>query len=163
MYFVKRRGIQEGPYTSAQINAMLAEGRLNSDDPACPQNTEDWQPLGSLPDIQVTLPPQPEPVYAPGSNDFLQRPVPRGLESVSNTAIASLAMGVLSVVVSLTVIGGILLALVAIATGCCARHEIKGSRGRFTGAGIALAGIIAGCAGIAAAVCFAIAYKSFLH
>jgi|WetSurMetagenome_2_1015567.scaffolds.fasta_scaffold53069_3 hypothetical protein len=67
-------------------------------------------------------------------------------------AMASIICGILAVLTFATVLGGIALGAVALFTGLSARNEISRNPGRYTGEGMATAGIIMGLVGAGLAV-----------
>jgi hypothetical protein len=74
--------------------------------------------------------------------------------------IAALVLGILSLVTSFSVVGGILLGLVAIVLGALGRSRAK--KGQATNGGMALAGLILGVIGLIVSVVIAAAVGSLL-
>ncbi|MGZ6804711.1 MAG: DUF4190 domain-containing protein [Nocardioidaceae bacterium] len=88
-------------------------------------------------------PPPPPPYGAPAPQPYgspLARPASNGMGT------AALVLGILAVVGSITVVGGIVLGILAVVFGFLGRG--KAGRGEATNGGMALAGLICGAVGI---------------
>lgn len=69
--------------------------------------------------------------------------------------IAALVVGVLAIVASITVVGGVVLGLIAIVLGFIGRSRAK--KGQATNGGVALAGIITGAVGVVLSIVLVVA------
>ena len=96
--------------------------------------------------------------YDPAGPGYYQQQPARG---GSGMAIAALVLGLLAVLTSLTVIGGILLGLAAIVLGLVALRRAR--RGQGGGRVMAIIGIIAGAVGIALSIALIAAGISLLN
>jgi len=54
--YVTENGRPVGPYSVAQVNAMLAAKRLSPDDRACVLGEDEWMPLCSIADFAHSAP-----------------------------------------------------------------------------------------------------------
>jgi len=138
-YNVGRNGEQLGQFSEEEIRAGLFDGRYLSTDLGWTEGMTDWKPLGEL--FAVTPPPiavRPtlgQPVPPPRTFSVSQG------SSTSGLAIASLVLGLLSLITcSLLGVG----ALAAIICGHLAMSRIKSSNGAVGGRGMALTGLITG-------------------
>ncbi|MBU4461252.1 MAG: DUF4190 domain-containing protein [Verrucomicrobia bacterium] len=97
--------------------------------------------------LQPAPPQPPAPAFLPGTPRPGPNAVPPATPPNSGLAIASLVLGILSMVCA-----GILTAIPAVITGHMARGEIRKSAGRIDGDGMALTGLILGYITIALTV-----------
>ncbi|MDQ6837932.1 MAG: DUF4190 domain-containing protein [Actinomycetota bacterium] len=79
----------------------------------------------------------------------------------SGMAVAALVLGILGLITSITVVGGIILGLLAVILGVIASKRAK--RGEAGGRGMALAGIVTGVLGIIIAIALVAAGASLLN
>lgn len=94
--------------------------------------------------------PQNEPGYAnQGGYGAPARPVRNGV------GIAALIFGILAILTSITVVGGVLLGIVAIVLGFIGRSRFK--KREATNGGVALAGIITGALGLVLSIVLVVA------
>lgn len=109
--------------------------------------TED--PRHGAPAYGQARPGHPEPTWGPGSSGGYdasgygqQQPVQRR----NGLGVAALVLGLLAVLSSITVVGGIVLGIAAIVLGVLARARVK--RREADNGGVALAGLLLGILGI---------------
>jgi hypothetical protein len=95
----------------------------------------------------------PDPGYSTGT--------PPGQQRGAGMATAALVLGIVALVLCWTVIGGVVLGLLAVIFGAIALR--RASRGEAEGRGRALAGLITGALGIVAAVALVAIGVSFLN
>jgi len=128
--------------------------------------------FGSAPDRVAACPTHESP-YSPGAlsdhtvrADAPARPRPRPRAHRDNPAgqcrhprnglgIAALVLGIVAIVASVTVIGGIVLRIIAVILGFIARSRAK--KGQATNGGVALAGIITGALGVVLSIVLVVA------
>lgn len=86
--------------------------------------------------------PPPDPAYgaAGSAGDQYARPPRNGI------GVAALVLGVVAIVASITVVGGVILGIIALVLGFIGRSRAK--KGEATNGGVALAGIITGAVGV---------------
>lgn len=88
-------------------------------------------------------------------------PGPAGVVPRNGLGTAALVLGILAVVLSFTVIGGVVFGILALVFGFIGRGRVK--RGEATNGGSALAGIILGALGLLLAIGLVIAGASLLN
>ena len=105
----------------------------------------------------MTATPEPMPPHDPsynrgpaGSAEYAPPAHPR-----NGIGITALVLGIVAVVASITVIGGILLGIIAIVLGFIGRSRAK--KGQATNSGVALAGIITGAVGLVLSIVLVVA------
>jgi hypothetical protein len=132
-FYIHRNGQKIGPYTPDEVRSSLAAGSVQPNDLAWHEGAEDWLPLTSIPGLGSDGPPAiprqiiPPPPSAP----------------TSGLAIASLVLGIASILSS-----G-LTAVPAVVCGHLSLSQIKRDASRYSGSGLAIAGLIMGYFGIA--------------
>lgn len=112
-----------GPVSAEQIRQWVREGRLNRLTRVKPENASEWKVIGALPEFNDLFPPLPG---AP--------PIPTGPTKTCGLATGALICGALG----FTGVG----ALAGLVMGLLAHSQIRQSRGRLTGSGLATAGIV---------------------
>lgn len=139
-YHVGRNSQQLGIFSGDEIREGLTKGSFYSTDLAWNEGMSDWKCLDEIfgPIIKpveyapgTVLPPSS---YAPASAN-----VGVGVMPTPGTAIASLVLGIISLV---TCYFGILFAIPGVICGHLALSEIKRSQGRYDGRGLAIAGLV---------------------
>lgn len=151
-YFVGIAGKQEGPWSEGELRRRIADGTLGGDSLCWTAGWPEWRKLrDALPDAFTVSSPPPPPVPTPVAErpmvarepltrwstpptDANPTPTSFAQEKTSEKAIWSLALGII----------GCFLGLPSIVLGHLARTEIRESRGRVGGGGLALAGLILG-------------------
>ncbi len=105
----------------------------------------------------MTATPEPMPPHDPsynrgpaGSAEYAPPAHPR-----NGIGITALVLGIVAVVASITVIGGVLLGIIAIVLGFIGRSRAK--KGQATNGGVALAGIITGALGLVLSIVLVVA------
>ena len=100
----------------------------------------------AVPDPSTTPPPAPQPAQQPAQQPaWGQQPYGTAPAAPSNgMGTAALVVGILAVLSVITVIGGVVLGVVAVILGVMARGRVK--RGEASNGGAALAGIVLGAA-----------------
>jgi O-antigen ligase len=113
---------------------------------------------------------QPPGGYGPPNGGYQQGPPPGGYQGGyqeqprkggSGLAVAALVLGILALLSSWTVIGGILLGLIGLVLGFIASGRAK--KGMAGGRGMAIIGIITSLLAIVIAIVFVVAVGSFLN
>ena len=121
-------GKEYGPITANQLRQWIAQGRANAATKVRPEESTEWQLLGSLPDFAEAL---AQPPSLPNLPAAALTPA-----KTSGMAIASLVLGILGIAsCGLAAIIGLVLGIVALA-------QINKSQGQLAGKGLAIAGII---------------------
>jgi Domain of unknown function (DUF4190)/GYF domain 2 len=158
MYHISHQGSQQGPHSIEEINELISRGELSTADLAWQEGMSDWVPLTSVPGV-IAPPPlpaaSPPPVqpsrgpqpYAPPRSAITQ-PRHTGPPSNSGMAIASMVLGILSIVLFFTHIFALIMGLLAVIFGHVSRGHIRRAQGRLAGGGMALAGLITGYIGL---------------
>lgn len=103
-------------------------------------------------------PPPPPPYGAPAPLPYgspVARPASNGM------GVAALVLGILAVLGCWTVVGGVLLGILAVVFGFVGRGKAK--RGEATNGGMALAGLICGAVGIVLAAAFVTLLVAVFH
>ena len=154
MYFVSRHGSQQGPHSLEEINRLISAGQLGGADLAWQEGMAEWQPLSSIPGIVVAVlagppplpggPPAVRSAYTPPQANVFPQGNAGGPPSNSGMAVASMVLGILSLVLFFTHIFALIMALLAVIFGHVSRGNIRRSQGRLSGAGMGLAGLITG-------------------
>ena len=124
--YVLRAGQQTGPYTPEQIRYELTAGSLRSSDLAWYEGASNWLPLFTVLGLSAPPPPLPAAFYPPAS------------PQTSGTAVASMILGLLG-----PLLGG-LPSLPAVICGHASLSQIKQSKGRLNGRGLAITGLVSG-------------------
>lgn len=125
-----------------------------------PQSTSPGS--GAAPDATYGAPPPGQPAYgqpAYGQPAYGQ-PGPGGAPR-NGLGVAALVLGILALLTSITIVGGIVLGLIALILGVLGRGRAK--RREANNGGMALAGIILGVLGIVLSVAIIAAGASFLN
>lgn len=161
-YFVGIAGKQDGPWSEEELRRRIADGTIGGDSLCWTAGWPDWRKLrDALPDAfaGASLPQPPPPVptivaerpmvarepltrWSTPSPDANPTPTSFAQEKVSEKAIWSLGLGII----------GCFLGLPSILLGHLARTEIRESRGKIGGGGMALAGLILGYLWVVVAV-----------
>ena len=103
----------------------------------------------------------PNAPYGGGPNDPQMNPYQQDNSGKKGLAIAALVLGILSLPAILTVVGGIVLGLIAIILGIvAARGASKGKNG---GKGLAITGAVLGALGLIVSVVIVVVGVSFLN
>lgn len=100
------------------------------------------------------MPPPPPP--PPGYSDHSHEPV----EKKNGLGIASLVLGIISIIGIITVVGGILFGLIGAILGFIARGRVK--RGEADNGGVALAGVITSLIGLLVSIALIVIGVVFL-
>lgn len=181
-YHLGRDGTQLGSFPEDEIRAGLQNGRFLPTDLAWSEGMPDWKPLSevlpgtsaapSSPTLSLSKPgdgdqssasvstpqvyPPSAPVWQPQQVGTPHYGV--GVMPTPGTAIASLVLGILTIV---SCYFGVLFVIPAIICGHIALNQIKASGGRFQGKGLALAGLIMGYIWLGLCVLFIIGMVVF--
>jgi TM2 domain-containing membrane protein YozV len=94
---IGKDGQQYGPVTTEQLRSWIAENRANPQTLVQPDGTQDWKPLGSLPEFAADL--KPPPVSAtvpPTTTPPPYAPVPRASDKIP-AGICGILLGSLGV------------------------------------------------------------------
>jgi hypothetical protein len=157
MYYVSRNGVQQGPHSIEQINTLLAAGQLSGNDLAWQEGMANWESLSRIPGVHALGGPPPMPGGPPATLGAYLPPQsyigghmgqPQAPPRSSGMAIASLVMGILTLIFFLAHVFAIILGLLAVIFGHIARGTINRSRGEITGGGMAMAGLVTGYIGM---------------
>ena len=120
-------------------------------------HTPDWSGRTDGPQPSAGSPPYPY-AYPPGPypGNYPPPPMPYGdyppMVIRNGLGVAALIVGIVALVGSFTVVGGVLLGIVAVVLGLVGRARAR--RGEATNGGVALAGIIVGAIAIIAGLAF---------
>jgi heme/copper-type cytochrome/quinol oxidase subunit 2 len=114
----------------------------------------------AVPDASTT-PPGPPPAAEPGPAWGQQPYGTAGAAPSNGMGTAALVIGILAVLATITVIGGVVLGLVALILGFIARGKVK--RGEATNGGSALAGIILGAIAVVCSIAIVAAGVSLIN
>ena len=146
-YHLARNNEQLGTFTLEEVRKGLADGTYLATDLAWTAGMAEWLPAGTLPELSApsgppalsTQPPAriPDPMLRP--EQAVPQHVSIGVAPTPSTAIASLVLGIVSLV---TCYVGIVFAIPGIICGHMALKAIKESGNRLQGRGLAIAGLI---------------------
>ena len=152
MWYYARNDKQVGPISLEQLQALVRSGELQAQDRVWGEGMADWVTVGNVPELQAVLP------AAPGAGAAFALPVqPLGYESNGPKApgserdwmaVTALVLGILSVPCSCSPICGIVFQIPAIIFGSLGLKSTK--------RGMAMAGLILACVGIALDIASAI-------
>jgi len=106
-------------------------------------------PPGGVPYQPYPYPPGPYPGGYPPAPPYGEYPPPAPRNGLG---IAALVVGIIALVGAISVVGGILLGIVAVVLGFAGRARVK--RGEATNGGTALAGIVLGVVAVVAGLAF---------
>jgi prepilin-type processing-associated H-X9-DG protein len=120
-------GKEYGPITANQLRQWIAQGRAHAATKVRPEESAEWQTLGSLPDFAEAL---AQPPSIPNLPSATVTPA-----KTSGMAIASLVLGMLGIACGLTAVVGLVLGILALT-------QINKSQGQLAGKGLAIAGIV---------------------
>lgn len=126
--YLKRDGIEQGPYSLEVVRMHLQDGSFEVSDLARVEGSEDWRPVVAIPGVVIT------------AEQTGQQPLPEK-PRLSKLAVVALALGILSVLTM-----GIAF-IPAIICGHVAWYRVKHSKETMRGKGFALAGAIMGYIG----------------
>ena len=138
---------QNGPVSLQELVRKISVGELNGNDYAWREGLEAWQPISSIPELQITSKsagagPPPVPFHSTNPS--------HGMPAKSHTsglAIASLCLGIGSIILC-----GIVLGIPAVICGHLALGEIKRSDPKLEGKTMAIIGLVTGYLSILASV-----------
>jgi hypothetical protein len=160
-WYYSKNGAQLGPIGSAEMQSKLVSGDISPADLVWREGMADWLPAGQVAELQAMIaPPAERPAFEPPVAPAVpyaaaQAPVHVVVTdggSSQGLAIASMVCGILSLITwCLWCISGPL-ALVAVVLGHIALGRVKADPARFTGKGMAKAGVITGYLGLLAAI-----------
>lgn len=121
-------GKEYGPISAEQLRQWISQGRVNNSTKVKGETDPEWQTLGTLPDFTST-PTNPPPLSA-GPAATTAGP------KTSALAISSLVLGILGLFTcGVTALIGLILGIISFT-------KIKKSKGRLSGSGLAIAGIV---------------------
>jgi TM2 domain-containing membrane protein YozV len=94
---IGKDGQQYGPVTVEQLRAWIAENRANAQTLVQPDGTQDWKPLGSLPEFAADLKPPPlSAIVPPTITPPPYTPTPRADDKIA-AGICGILLGSLGV------------------------------------------------------------------
>lgn len=132
-------GQEYGPVNIDTLQRWITEGRANAQTLVQAEGSSDWKPLSAFPELQGLLAAVPSPAGPPVQPaPAPARPATEGPQK--GLAVASLVLGILSLLICVT-------GIPAIITGAIAQSRVRRDPTRYGGRGLALAGLILGCAG----------------
>lgn len=139
-YHVGRNSQQLGVFSGDEIREGLAKGSFYSTDLAWNEGMSDWKCLDEIfGPIIKPVEYAPSTVSLPSSDAPAPANVGVGVMPTPGTAIASLVLGIISLV---TCYFGILFAIPGVICGHLALSEIKQSQGRYDGRSLTIAGLV---------------------
>lgn len=174
-WYYAKNGAQQGPVSLEDMKSRIAMGEVSATDLAWREGMSDWMPVSAIAELKMEpAPPRPETgPYAAHAGQVSQEQAPApepyrppvASPSAAPAAyqasqppsqglgIASLVCGILALV-SCCVVGFLNLPLViaAIVTGHMALSKIKGDPARYSGKGMAKAGLATGYLGLVGAI-----------
>lgn len=159
MISLSRNGQQIGSFSLEDINRMLASQQLNGTEHWWQEGMPNWQPLSALPGVAMPAPRAANPYQSPAGG-YQGHPGHAIYPKTSGMAIASMVLGILSLILFFTHIFAAIMALLAIIFGHVALGSIRKSRGALTGRGMGITGLITGYLAmiVVATVIFVIGY-----
>lgn len=171
-WYYAKNGHQNGPVPTEDMIDRVAMGEISPTDLAWCEGMADWLPVSEIPQLKVLPPVQEEPAAAsnigpsaqaspyqapaaaaPSASPSYATP---GQPPSQGLAIASLICGILGLIGCCMWFLSLPAALAAIVTGHLANSKIKADPQRFSGKGMARAGLITGYLGLIASIVVAI-------
>jgi len=143
MYHVAINGVQQGPFTEAELRERIARGDLKAADLCWQPGWPEWRKLGDA--LPAAFPPPAAGAPPPMPAQPAGPAAPAGRPKTSGLALTSLICGICTIVLCPLFF---LFMFPAIICGHVALSKIKQSQGALTGGGQALAGLIMGYLGI---------------
>ena len=142
-------GQKYGPISEADVKQWIAEGRLSSLDLVWTDGMAEWASVSQVPSLSGGVAPAgfPPPVSPPGLPPVAQQAVKRVRQVEAPGAKASMICGIIGLFCF-----GIVLGPIALIMGLGAKSKIKQSPEKYTGDGMATAGIVLGIIGIAGGI-----------
>lgn len=128
-WFYHVRGQQFGPASASELRELLSGGELGPGDMVWREGMESWAAIQDVPELR------PRTAIASGAGAF------DGVPSTSGLAVASLVLGIISLVIPCV---GIVTGLLATIFGGISLGQISRSRGRLAGRGMAITGLVTG-------------------
>lgn len=138
-WYYTKDGVQVGPVSQDELIHMISVGEVSSNQMAWHDGLADWQPISSIPELQITAGAGQvaPPTLVPGS------PVPPAAmvqpAKTSGLAIASVCLAAGSFVLC-----GIFMSIPAVICGHMALAEIKRSGNQIEGKAMAIIGLVLG-------------------
>ncbi len=121
-------GKEYGPVSAEQLRQWIAQGRVNPATKVKDENAADWQVLGTMPEFVGNMSTPPPLSSASDSTT--------GAPKTSGLAITSLVLGILGPFsCGVTALFGLVFGIVG-------HNKIKKSKGRLSGSGLAISGIV---------------------
>ena len=136
---IHSKGAQQGPFPEEQVKQLLQSGEVSYSDLGWSPGMPEWKPLAAFPELQDASSPPPLPRMA-------MSPEVPAQAATEPLAIWSLVLGIFSIVGCS--VGGFLAGIPAVICGHLGRSKIR-KNPTLRGAGMALAGLIAGYIGLA--------------
>lgn len=151
VWYYHQLGANHGPVDFSHLQYLIGIGQVAVDDLVWKEGLPEWLPAARVPGLTKQNP--SGPVGGSGSAVYVgavgpNYPPSHEYPSVSGMAVASLVLGILWI----AGIGSIL----AIIFGSVALYQIQVSRGRLTGKGLAIAGLVLGIVFLSAQIIVAI-------
>jgi hypothetical protein len=104
-YAVKGSDERNGPVPTQEIRDLLQTGRLQLDDRVWTEGMDEWQTVGSFPELCTPQIPAPAPTPLPG-----RAPLPEGLRGwMTFVSVMTIISGVISSLGCISIITGILM------------------------------------------------------
>jgi hypothetical protein len=155
VWYYHQLGANHGPVDFSHLQYLTSSGQVSVDDVVWKEGLPEWIPAGRVPGLFKTGGAggagQP-PVYIGVGQVHPSQAMVSEFPRVSGFSVASLVLGILWI----AGIGSVL----AIIFGAVAIHQIRLSKGRLTGTGLAVAGLVLGIVFLSAQIIVAIADQS---
>jgi hypothetical protein len=130
-WFYHAGGQQFGPVPATEIRRLLAAGELTPDDMAWREGLENWLPIGKVPELNPRA-------YNPAAGGAAEGPI---MPATSGMAVTSMVLGIVSMLVPCV---GLVTGILAVIFGGAGLSQINRSRGRLSGKGMAVTGLVTG-------------------
>lgn len=131
-------GREYGPVSLDQLRDWLAQGRLNAQTRVKRAEDAEWQTAAEIPELAAVV--RPPELSPPGKGPPPLLNPPKLPARSNGLAIVSFVLGLCSIVVCLSVLAGI----PAIICGHIARSRAARQPSRYSGSGLAMAGLLLG-------------------
>jgi hypothetical protein len=145
-------GREYGPISADQLRQWVAQGRANATTPTLAEGATEWKPLASIPGFS-SMP------FAPASTPAVFPSGPFPSQKNNPFALTGMILGIVSLTFGLCCCYGWPFSITGLIFSIIALGQIKSHPERYTGSGMAIAGIILCCLSLilfVALICFGV-------
>ncbi len=178
-WYYATNGSQKGPVPLEELKSRIARGEVSPTDLAWREGMPDWMPVSTIPELKAEEPaptaaadvpppasgplssPAPEPYRTPAHSGPAPSGVPLAPPS-QGMAVASMICGILCLIGCCIWYLALPMALVAVVLGHIASGKATKEPQRYTGKGMARAGLVTGYLGLFFSLLFAVFSLQFV-